>query len=82
MKAQRRCDILLNVLGNTGEPIKSQAMMYNVVVQTVLLYRSEIWVVKDTIMMVMEGFHHRTTGRIAGIMARKGDGGEWEWASV
>ena len=65
-----------------GSPIEEHAMMYKAVVQAVLLYRRKIWVVMDTMMTVIEGFHHRIARRIVGMTARKSNGGEWEWASV
>ena len=33
-----------NMLGKTGAPVKARAMMYEALVQAVLLYGSEIWV--------------------------------------
>ena len=41
--------------------------MYKVVVQVVLLYRREIWVMIDAIMMVIEGFSYNIDIRGAGI---------------
>ena len=38
--------------------------------------------VTDTIMVVIEVFHHRTTRQIEVMTAMKGNGGEWEWALV
>ena len=70
------------VLGKTGAPIKAQAMIYMAVVQAVLLYGSEIWAFTDAMMMVQEGFHHRISGRIAGMTAKRSNGGEWKWSSV
>ena len=57
-------------------------MIYNVTVQAVILYGSEIWVVTDMMMTVLEVFHQRTTRKIVRTTVRKGDDGEWEWASV
>ena len=45
-----------------------------------ILYESESWVVTDTLMKVLEGFHHIISRRIVGITARRGAGGEWECA--
>ena len=47
-----------------------------------LLYESEIWGVTDAMMTVLEMVHHRIAKCITGMTARKGDGGEWKWASV
>ena len=62
-----------NDFGKTGVSIKSHAMMYkavvqaviHVIVQAVLLYMSEIFVVTDVIMAVLEEFHHRTARQIS-----------------
>ena len=40
----------------------------------VLLYGSEIWVVTGVMLKVLEGFHHRATRRITGMMATRGAG--------
>ena len=56
--------------------------MCKAVVQTVLLYWSEIWVVTDAMMTVLNGFHHRIARRISGITVQRGNAREWEWALV
>ena len=38
--------------------------------------------VTDTVMVVIDVFHHRTTRRIEIMTERKGNGGEWEWDLV
>ena len=70
------------VLGEKRALIKVSAMMYNVVVQEVLLYGSMIWVMMDAMTKVLEEYHHRIARLIAEMTYRKGDDGEWEWASV
>ena len=57
-------------------------MMYKLVVQVVLLYGSEIWVVTDAMMTVLEGFHIKTVERIVGIMAKRVNKEEIKWDSV
>ena len=74
--------MVTNFLGKTGVPIKYRAVMYKSVVQAVLLYTRKIWVVMDVIVTVLEVFHHRIERRIAGMAARKGCCGEWEWSLV
>ena len=81
-KAQKLWGVVAKVTRQTGVYVKSQAMMYNVVVQTVLIYGCESWVVKGVMMMVLEGFHHIVARRLAGLMARRGKNGEWEWPPV
>ena len=44
---------VVNVLVKTEEPIKSQAMMFKVLLKAVLLYGTKIWVVMDTMMTMI-----------------------------
>ena len=81
-KSQRRWGFVAKLKGKTGAPIKAQAMMYKALVQAVLRYGSEIWLMVDLMMTVLEGLHHKVTRRIAGMTAIKGDDGEWWWSSV
>ena len=75
-KAQKRWFMVSNVLGKLGWPIRSQFIVYNVVVQVVLLYGSEIWVVKYLIMTVLGVFHKNISRLIAGMRLLRGDIGE------
>ena len=52
-----------------GATVRAWAMMYKAVVQTVLLYGSESWVIMNAMMKVLEGFHHQIASRIVGIMS-------------
>ena len=64
-----------NVLGYTGSTIKVCTMMYKSVVHVVLLNGRKVWVVKDTMMTFLEGFHHSITRKFAVITLSKGDSG-------
>ena len=68
------------MMGNMGAPIKAQSIMYKAIVQAVLLYGREIWVVTYSMMIVLEGFNHRIARQIAGMTVNKDNGGEWERA--
>ena len=46
------------VLMKAVATVRVWEMMYNVVVQTVLLYGRNSWVVTDVMLKVLEGFHH------------------------
>ena len=53
--------------------------LIHMVIYTVLLYGSEIWVVTGVMLMVLEGFYHRLARKIVGNKAQHtGDWG-WEW---
>ena len=43
---------------------------------------TKIWVVLDTMMTVLEGFHHRIKIWMTGMTKWRGDGREWEWDLV
>ena len=45
------------VLGKTGTPINTRAMIYKALVRTVILYGSEIWVVMNKMMTLLEVHH-------------------------
>ena len=42
-------------------------MFYKAVVQSVLLYGSESWVVAPAVLKVLEGFHHRVARKLSGM---------------
>ena len=52
-------------------------MMYTPVVQTVLLYGRDSWVITEAIMKVLEVFNHRIARRIKGKTYRSV--GEYGW---
>ena len=75
--------MVAKVLGKTGVPIKSTVMMYKGVVQALLLYVKEIWLVTDSMMVMLEVFNHKIARRIVGMTSKKkGDSGECEWNLV
>ena len=75
-KAPWKLGMVEMVLVNRGGTTKAREMMYKAVVQAVLLYGSEIWVVTDEMMAVLEGFHHSIGRRIAGMTEQREDIGE------
>ena len=65
-----------------GAMVKVRSILYNAVVQLVLLYGSEIWVVMGAILKVIVGFHHRLARNIMGLTAQSMAGGGWYWPPV
>ena len=70
------------VLGKTGAPIKAHVMIYKAVVQEVLLYGREIWVVIGAMITLIEVFNHRISIQISVITATKVYGKEREFTLV
>ena len=77
-----RWGMVAKVLVKTRVPIKTQEIIYKVVVQAVSLYGRKIWVVKGSIITVPEVPYHSISRQIVGMAARKGNGREWEWDLV
>ena len=66
--------MVAKVMGDMGVPIKARLIIYKAVVQAVLLYGNERWVVPDAVMTVLEVFHHSISRRVAGMTYWRGDG--------
>ena len=73
---------MAKVLMKAGAAVRELVMMYKLVVRTIFLYRSEIWVVTGAMLMVTEGFRHRLARNIAGKTARNSGDGGWEWPTL
>ena len=70
-KARQRWGLLSRVLEHQGASIRAKGLFYKTIVMSVLLYGSETWVVTDTMLKVLESFHHRAARRLTGRMARR-----------
>ena len=55
------------ILGQQGADPVICGHLYIAVVQSLLLYGSETWVVTPQMLTLLDGFHHRCTRRIAGM---------------
>ena len=56
--------------------------IYLVVVQWVMLYGYETWVITPYIMRVLGGFHHRVDRRLIGSQPRQGRDGMWTYSPL
>ena len=68
--------MIARVLAKTVATVQDRGMMYNAVAQSVILYGSEIWVVKGEMLKILEGLHHRTARWITGMTVTCGAVGE------
>jgi len=80
-KARRRWGTVSRVLVRDGANHRCMAMFYKAVVQSVLLFGSETWVISDRMMKALRGFHHRAARRITGMMPHR-VGGEWVYPAT
>jgi hypothetical protein len=80
-KAQRRWATISRVLIRYGATPRISEMIYTAVVQSVLLYGPETWVLSPRMLSKLEGYHkqiaHRLTGHTPVYPIR--GGGEWQY---
>ena len=62
----------MRVLTKMGETVQAHGMMYKAVVQSVLMYGSEVLLVMGAFLKVLEVFHHWESRRITGMKATHG----------
>ena len=55
-----------------GAKLQARGVMYNAVVQSVLLYGIESWVVTGKMLKVLKAFHHRLAQWITRMTAKRG----------
>ena len=76
-RARKKWARLTRILSREVEDAWTLGQIYLVVVQSVLIYGSETWVMTPHMKRVLGGFHHRVACRIMGQKPRKGRGGGW-----
>ena len=59
--------MVAKVLTKMGLMVRSQALIYKSLVQTMLLYGVNSWVVTEAMLKVVLGLRHRVARRIVGI---------------
>ena len=57
-KTHQRWEVVEKVVTNTGSRVQVRGVIYKAVVNVVILYGSEIWLVAGAISKVLEEFHH------------------------
>jgi hypothetical protein len=65
-KARKRWMRVSRVLTREGADTRVCGMFYKAVVQSVLLYGCETWVITSQVLQVLEGFHNRVARRLSG----------------
>jgi exonuclease III len=67
-KAKSKWALISRPLLKTGVAPKFVGMFYKAIVQSVLLYGCETWVITPPMLKILEGFHHRIARRITNKM--------------
>jgi hypothetical protein len=73
-KARAKWAIIAKVLVRDNATPRVSGMFYKAVVQAILLYGSESWVITPAMIKVLDSFHHRVARRITGRMPRRING--------
>ena len=74
--------MVVMVVSNTSATVQSLGMLYKTVLQSVLLYGSELLVVTRAILKVLEVFHHWKSRSITGMTPWCTTSGKWGWPPV
>ena len=77
-KARKRWGQVAQILSREGAATGTMAYFYKAVVQAVLLYGAESWVITDRMWRAINSFHNRCTRYISGEHIRQKPNGEWD----
>ena len=81
-KAQKSWGRLSRILSREGADKRLSGDLFKAVVQGVLLFRKETWVLTPRMEQELEIFMHGATHRITGKQPRRGGGGKWKYPPV
>ena len=76
-RARQKWARLTHILIREGADAQTSGQIYLAVVQSVLMYGSETWVLTPRMKRVFGGFHHRVDLRLTGRQPWKGRDGGW-----
>ena len=65
------------MLSREGVDARTLGRIFVAVVQEVIIYRSDMWLMTPRIGRVLGGFHHRVARRMTGRQPRRGRCGTW-----
>ena len=81
-KARRNWGRLSRILGREGATAQISGMFFKSLVQQVLLFGAETWVVTPRMEKALSGFLHGAARRLTGRQARRGRSGAWHYPSL
>ena len=62
--------------------LQAHGILYKAVAQTLLLYGRKSWVMTGAMLKLLESYHGQTAQRIAGMMDRRMEDGDWDYPPV
>ena len=81
-KARKSLGQLKRILSKEGADKRVSGNIFKAVVQQVLLFGAETWVVTPIMERVLSSFMHGAARRITGIQPRRGWDGKWFYPSL
>ena len=78
-KARKRWGKIARLLSRDGASPKTMGYFYKAVVQSVLLYGSETWVLTERMKGMLNAFHHKCARFIAQEYIHQDDDGNWHY---
>ena len=81
-KARRSWGRLQRILGREGATARISGAFFKGVVQQVLLFGAETWVVTPRMEQALSGFLHGAARRLTGRQAWRGRNGAWQYPSL
>ena len=65
-RARRKCENFSHLLGQEGDDIRTSGGFYMAVVQSVLIFGSDLWAVMPLILRELGSLHHQFAQQISG----------------
>ena len=81
-KAWKSWGRLSRILGREGATARISGTFFKSVVQQILLFVAETWVVTPRMQRALSGFLHGAARRLTGRQARRGRNGKWHYPSL
>ena len=72
----------MKILGREGLDRRTVGMFYVAVVQAVIIFESETWVLTPRLEKALEGFHHWGVRQMAGMVPKFQYDGMWVYATI
>ena len=72
----------MKILGREGLDRRTVGMFYVAVVQAVIIFESETWVLTPRLEKALEGFHHRVVRRMRGMVPKCQRDGTWVYTPI
>ena len=73
---------ITETLGREGAYRRTVGRFYVALVQAVLMFGSEMWVLTPRLEKYLEGFHHQLVQRMAGMVPKRRQDGAWVYTPI